>query len=219
MDKNINSLIQGHFDFHNASFKQNQARFKDLVENGQSPKALFIGCSDSRVVPTDITGASAGDLFVTRNIGNLVPPFKHDEDYHATAAVIEYAVSHLEVSDIIVCGHSQCGAMAALYHEIPNDNNNVHIKKRLHVAEPAKRIALMSHGNADEEAKLRYTERISVLFQIENLMTYPAVKEAVSNGTLFLHAWYFDIASGNIEYYDNDDYEYKLLREKGNIAE
>jgi carbonic anhydrase len=214
MDKNINSLIQGHFDFQNVKFKQNEQRFKDLVENGQSPKALFIGCSDSRVVPDVITGSLPGDLFVTRNIGNLVPPFKPDEEYHATAAVIEYAVTHLKVSDVIVCGHSHCGAISSLYKEIPKDSKNIHINKWLDLAEPAKKIAMMSHRQASLEDRLRYTEKISVLFQLQNLMSYPAVKEAVEAGELFIHAWYFDIETGEIECFDDDEYEYKLLSEK-----
>jgi len=108
----------GHEAFRKIAFNKSKERFRKLVDEGQSPKALFIGCSDSRVMPAMITSSKPGDLFIIRNIGNFVAPFNPDADFHATASAIEYAVSILEVSDIIVCGHSDCGAIEALYKEI-----------------------------------------------------------------------------------------------------
>jgi len=107
----FSSIIKGSEHFKNKDFKKYKNKFIDLVKNGQHPKVLFIGCSDSRVVPNLITQSEPGDLFVMRNIGNFVPPFKPDVDFHGTAAAIEYAVSILKVTDIIVCGHSHCGAI------------------------------------------------------------------------------------------------------------
>ena len=213
MDKRIEDFAKGHENFRQVKFHENKERFKKLVEEGQHPKALFIGCSDSRVMPAMITGSKAGDLFIVRNIGNFVAPFNPDNDYHATAAAIEYAVSVLEISDIIVCGHSDCGAIASLYKEIKPTPENVHTIKWLELGEAAKRVALLTHKNRPKEELLRYTEKISVIHQLDNLLTYPAVKKRVDAGKLFLHGWYYDIVTGNIEYYDDESYEFKPLSE------
>ena len=106
MDTRLHEFEKGHKSFQKIKFNQSKDRFKKLVDEGQNPKALFIGCSDSRVMPAMITGSKPGDLFIVRNIGNFVAPYNPNADYHATASAIEYAVSILEVSDIIVCGHT-----------------------------------------------------------------------------------------------------------------
>ena len=211
---NIKTLIQGHDDFQSVKFTKNKERFKTLVEEGQNPKALFIGCSDSRVMPALITSSKPGDLFIARNIGNFVAPFNPSQDYHATASAIEYAVSVLEVSDIIVCGHSECGAIASLFKEIEPTEENLHTIKWLELGESAKRSALLSLKGRPKQEILDYTERVSVIFQLENLLTYPAVKRRVAEGTLFLHGWHYNIKNGKIEYYDETDYEFRELTEK-----
>jgi len=210
----MKTLIEGHNDFQSIKFKNNQERFKTLVEEGQNPKALFIGCSDSRVMPALITNSKAGDLFIARNIGNFVPPFSPDQDYHATASAIEYAVSVLEVTDIIVCGHSECGAIAALFKKIEPTDENLHTIKWLELGESAKRSALLSLREESHENILRYTEKVSVIFQLENLLTYPAVKRRVEEGSLFLHGWHYNLKDGIIKYYDEEEYEFKELTEK-----
>ncbi len=214
MDNRLKVFAEGHQTFKNVKFKQNEHRFKKLVEEGQKPKALFIGCSDSRVMPAMITGSEAGDLFIIRNIGNFVAPFRPDSDYHATAAAIEYAVSVLQISDIIVCGHSHCGAIASLYKEIEPTEENLHTVKWLELGMPAKKIALMSHKDRPKEALLRYTEKISVIHQLDHLLTYPAVKRRVEEGSLFLHGWHYDIETGEIEYYDDEAYMFMPLANK-----
>ncbi len=214
MDNNIKAFEAGHENFKKIKFNQNRARFKKLVNEGQNPKALFIGCSDSRVMPAMITGSKAGDLFIIRNIGNFVAPFRPDADYHATAAAIEYAVSVLDISDIIVCGHSHCGAIGALYKEIEPTTDNIHTVKWLELGAAAKKIALMTHRESPKEELLRYTEKVSVIHQIDNLLTYPAVKKRVDEEKLFLHGWHYDIETGDIEYYDDETYEFKPLSQK-----
>ena len=211
MNKSLHLFAKGHQTFQNVKFKENQERFKKLVTEGQNPKALFIGCSDSRVMPAMITGAKAGELFIVRNIGNFVAPYKPDADYHATASAIEYAVSVLEVSDIIVCGHSHCGAIAALYKDIKETPDNIHTIKWLELGAEAKKVATLAHKNSSQEAKLRYTEEISVVYQLDNLLTYPAIKRKVEEGTLFIHGWHYDIENGMIQYYDDVEYEFKSL--------
>ena len=211
MDNRLKTFEEGHSNFQNVKFKKSQERFQRLIREGQDPKALFIGCSDSRVMPAMITGSKPGDLFVVRNIGNFVAPFNPDADFHATASAIEYATSVLEVSDIIVCGHSHCGAIEALYKEIPPTSENVHTIKWLELGLEAKKVAMLAYKNDSKERMLRYTEKISVVYQLDNLLTYPGVKRRVEEGTLFLHGWHYHMEHGDIEYYDDENYEFKPL--------
>jgi len=214
LDNRLKEFEKGHVNFQNVKFKKSEERFKKLVAEGQNPKALFIGCSDSRVMPAMITGSKAGDLFIVRNIGNFVAPFKPDADYHATASAIEYAVSVLGISDIIVCGHSHCGAIGALYKKIEKTPENIHTIKWLELGEEAKKMAMLTCNEKSKEELLRYTEKISVIFQLDNLLTYPAVKKGVDEGTIFLHGWHYHIEDGEIEYYDDENYEFKPLIQK-----
>ncbi len=211
MDNRLQEFEKGHEAFQKVKFNHSKERFKKLVDEGQNPKALFIGCSDSRIMPAMITGSGPGDLFIVRNIGNFVAPYKPDADYHATASAIEYAVSILEVSDIIVCGHSHCGAIESLHKNIEATSENIHTVKWLELGKEAKKVALLVYGNKDKEAMLRYTEKISVVYQLDNLLTYPGVKKRVEEGTLYLHGWHYDMEDGDIEYYDDENYEFKPL--------
>ena len=194
-------------------FKKNKESLLELVTSGQSPKALFIGCSDSRVIPDLMVQADPGDLFVLRNVGNFVPPYKPDADFHATASGIEYAVSVLNVKEIIICGHTHCGACNALFQTI-EDPSLIHTKKWLELGESAKTSAILSLGaNAPKEDLLRLTEKLSVIKQIENMLTYPNVKKRFENGDLYIHGWYYDIETGKIEYYNAESYEFLPLKD------
>jgi carbonic anhydrase len=209
----LSDFAAGNEIFKRAYFKKHEQELLELAQKGQQPKALFIGCSDSRVIPDLIVQSHPGDLFVVRNVGNFVPPYKPDEDYHATASGIEYAINVLNVSEVIICGHSHCGACKSLFEPL-DDPNLVHIKKWLDLGEKAKSIALLSLGHdADEEALLRLTERMSIITQIDNLLTYPFVKERLEQERLFIHGWYYHIETGEIEYYDPDQYRYLPLGE------
>jgi carbonic anhydrase len=211
--KNINKLISGSKRFKRVEFKKRKREFSKLANDGQSPKILFIGCCDSRVLPNLITNTGPGDLFVVRNIGNFVAPYKIDEDYHSTAAAIEYAVNVLEVEDIIVCGHSQCGAISALYYddskfekkEIP------HVKQWLELGSEARDFVQEWGGELSNEDRLTMTEEISAIFQLDNLLSYPRVQERVNEGKLSLHAWHYDIKSGEIYAYDEEVEEFLPL--------
>ena len=194
-------------------FKANKESLLKLVTSGQSPKALFIGCSDSRVIPDLMVQADPGDLFVLRNVGNFVPPYKPDADFHATASGIEYAVSILNVKEVIICGHTHCGACKSLY-EIIEDSSLIHTKKWLELGESAKTSAILSLGaNAPKEDLLRLTEKLSVIKQIENILTYPNVKKRFENADLHIHGWYYDIETGKIEYYNAESYEFLPLKD------
>jgi len=207
---NLENYAEGNKLFR-SYFKQNKEFLLKLVTEGQKPKALFIGCSDSRVIPDMMLQTQPGDLFVLRNVGNFVPPFKPDDDFHATASGIEYAVSVLKVQEIIICGHSYCGACAALFEDL-DKQNLVHTRKWLELGENAKKSAILSLGNdAAKEDLLRLTEKLSIINQIENILTYPKVKERFENGDLHIHGWYYYIENGKIEYYDADSYSFKPL--------
>ena len=166
----ISKLKKGIEIFQAEKFKKYESKFTKLVEKGQNPRVLFIGCSDSRVIPSLITNTKPGDLFVVRNIGNLVPPFKPDEEFHSTAAAIEHAVSVLDVTEIIICGHSHCGAMKSLYQKIDNPNL-IHVKKWMELAAETKKYVENTLGvNASNEEKYKMSEIISVTYQMVNLL-------------------------------------------------
>lgn len=211
----LKEFAEGNETFQQTYFKKHEAQLLNLVKEGQNPRALFIGCSDSRVIPDLIIQSNPGDLFVIRNVGNFVAPYKPDEDFHSTAAGIEYAVTTLEVSEIIICGHSHCGAIEALF-KTTCDTSMVHTAKWLTLGEKAKSMALLALGsNAPKEDLYRATEHLSIVTQIENLLTYPYVKKLVEEDKLFIHGWYYDIETGAIEYYDPDTYQFRPLSELG----
>ncbi|RUM67986.1 MAG: carbonic anhydrase [Sulfurospirillum sp.] len=177
--------------------------FQELVENGQSPKTLFIACSDSRVVPNLITYTKPGDLFISRNIGNFVPPFDEESEASATPAAIEYAVSVLNIDNIIVCGHTDCGACKSLHKEIPEDDIEMtNIRKWLKFGDSAKEQAIAFVGNKDPKTLYSATEKFNVIEQIKNLLTYPAVKRKVADGSIFIQGWYYHLHNGELEYFD-----------------
>ncbi len=210
---NIHHIIEGSENFRKEKFRKYQHKFEKLVREGQNPRILFIGCSDSRVLPNLITDTGPGDLFVIRNIGNFVAPWKPDEDFHSTAAAIEYAVSVLEVEDIVVCGHSHCGAIGALYTPGKLENPHlIHVRQWLTLGEDAKRF--VSEHMSQEASKaeiLEATEKVSAVMQLDNLMTYPVVKERVEAGKLFLNAWHYNIEKGTITYFDSERQEFVPL--------
>lgn len=197
-------MILGNELFQKSFFKAYEKEFLQLSQKGQTPKALYIGCSDSRVLPNLITQSAPGDLFVVRNVGNFVAPYKPDEDFHSTASAIEYAVTVLEVKSIIVCGHTKCGAIEAIHKKsCANNPELVHTKTWLTLGESAKAQAILALGlRADKETLYRLTEKLSVVSQLENLLTYPSVKKRVDNAEIAIHGWIYDIESGEIEYYD-----------------
>ena len=203
-------FIEGLRKFKYMKFKENEDIYKKLIKEGQHPKALFITCSDSRIHPDQITGADIGDLFIVRNIGNMVPPFKPDNEFHGVAAAVEYAVSVLNVPDIIICGHSHCGACEALYKDLPDDTEIIHVKKWLSLGETVKKIALKQFPEKGRKL-LELTEKLNVIQQLENLLSYPGVKKKVEEGSLRLHGWYYIIEKGEVLYYDAEKSDFVPL--------
>lgn len=180
--------------FHSHYFPRHQQRFQDLVAEGQHPKTLFIGCSDSRVVPYLLTGAGPGELFIVRNVGAFVPPYDGSHGLHGTMAAIEFAVLSLKVERIVICGHSHCGAIRASYEGVPDEARA--LKAWLELG----REALLPVRPSPEA--LRRTEQRAVVLQLERLMAYPFVQRAVESGQLTLHGWHYVIEDGEIHVFD-----------------
>ena len=186
-----NHLIEGLQRFRADTFPRLRDRYRQLVDEGQQPATLFIGCADSRVVPDLLVDAGPGELFVLRNAGAFVPPFEPDADYHGIAAGIEYAVLILRVTDIVVCGHSHCGAVRALYDEPGAETP--HITRWLELGREAR-----AAGAEPDEKTLRRTEQRSIAIQLGRLMSYPFVEKRVEEGTLSLHGWHYIIEDGQV---------------------
>ncbi|MCX6693251.1 MAG: carbonic anhydrase [Methanomicrobiales archaeon] len=188
----IDDLIRGNETFRAQEFALNRELYKKLAA-GQSPQVLWLGCSDSRVSPEKITTANPGELFVQRNIGNIVPA----NDWNLST-VLEYAIVHLHVKEIVVCGHAGCGAIRALDKESSDAyiplwlNNAVEAKRRV----DAKRKAPANPQEADQ--RYREIEEENVRLQLEHLMTYPIVKKAVDSGQIRLQGLYYDLADGTL---------------------
>ncbi|MBK8072747.1 MAG: carbonic anhydrase [Ramlibacter sp.] len=180
--------------FHSDYFPLHQQRFQDLVAQGQHPKTLFIGCSDSRVVPYLLTGAGPGELFIVRNVGAFIPPHDGSHGLHGTMAAIEFAVLNLRVERIIVCGHSHCGAIRAAYEGAPQEAVALHAWLKL----ASEALLPVQPG---PEA-LRRTEQRAVVLQLERLMGYPMVRRQVEAGALSLHGWHYVIEDGEIHVFD-----------------
>ena len=187
-------LLQRLRRFHLDAFPQYREQFQTLVDEGQHPTTLFIGCSDSRLLPYLLTGAGPGELFLVRNVGAFVPPYDGSYGHHGTAAAIEFAVLNLHVSRIVVCGHSHCGAIKALYGEVPSEAHN--LQRWLDLA----RAAALPVQPSDEA--LRRTEQRAVVLQLERLMDYPMVRRRVLDGRITLHGWHYVIEDGEIHVFD-----------------
>ena len=186
----VQHLLEGLERFRRDAFPRYREQYERLVAEGQKPTTLFIGCSDSRVVPDLLMGAGPGELFIVRNIANFVPPWEADQGFHGTSAAIEFSTLVLGVKSIVVCGHSHCGGVRALYE--PLAQHTPHIDRWLELGEGAKLDEPVT------EEMLRRTEQRSVVLQLERLMTYPMVAERVEQGVLSLHGWHYIIEEGRV---------------------
>ena len=178
-------------------FEENRELFELLANEGQAPQALFIGCSDSRVPPEWITQCDPGDLVVTRNVGNIVPPYGTGQT--AIGAVVEFAVLQLNVGHIILCGHTDCGGIMALDQAV-DWIREPHIARWIEHARPA-RTQIEASGLPEEERHLA-TVRANVLLQMENLRSYDPVRTGEKSGALTVHGWVYNLETGTIEAYD-----------------
>ncbi len=201
-------ILSGAAKFLREEYPKNKEFYKKLANKQQKPIALFITCADSRVHPNLITQTEPGDLFLLRNAGNLIPP--HGSVIGGEAATIEYAVEVLEVRNIIVCGHSECGAMKALIsregiEDLPS------VKAWCEHAEATRRIVKQKYKTlTGSKLAVAATEQ-NVLVQLNNLSTHPCVAARLATGELHTYGWYFDMASGQIYQYDSVTTEFEKL--------
>ena len=217
----LNELLQGFHRFRVKSFEPNRELFNRLAMQGQTPRSLLIGCSDSRVDPAILTDSAPGDLFVVRNVANLVPPYQLAGQYDGARAAIEYAVRDLGVEHIVVLGHAHCGGINALLHSLSGkrldrDFIGGWVSMALdacfkYILNPAGQnqppsddmeVAEIDVGTLCQHQHL--AERAAIRGSLSNLGTYPWIRERLAAGTLSLHGWWFDLETGDL-WCTNDD--------------
>ena len=210
-------LIEGVHKFRSDQFGNYRKLFRKLSQEGQNPHTLFITCSDSRVLAELITQSKPGDLFVVKNVGNIVPPANVSGDTNSTAAAIEFAVENLRVSDIVICGHSQCGAIAALLSKKPVGDATPHLRDWLKLAAPVLEILKTQYAHLHEaHAREDAASEENVLFGLDNLHSYACVQNRLMDGSLRLHGWFFKIATAELFAYDPETRQFSpLIREHG----
>ena len=201
-----NYLIQRYHGWKATTFEDNHAWYRRLASEGQRPRAMVISCCDSRVHVTAIFGAEQGEFFIHRNIANLVPAYLPDGEPHGTSAAVEYAVTALKVSHIIVLGHSSCGGVRGCHdmctgHALDLEKSSSFVGRWMDILRPGyERVKDIK----DEAARVARLEREAVLVSVENLMTFPFVKAAVEKNELTLHGLWTDIAEGSLEQFDSN---------------
>ena len=208
----MKKLVKGIVEFRQKSLPNYQETFARLAL-GQSPDTLFIACSDSRVAVNVFASTNPGDLFVVRNVGNLIPCC--GEDGHSSAdeseaAAIEFALINLNVVDIIVCGHSECGAMHALLHG-REKVNAPNLRAWLRHGEPS--LKDLPTTNAGELSRANLLSQRNVLQQLEHLRSYPVVRERIAAGKLSLHAWWFELKTASVYAYEQDAGKFVMIDE------
>jgi carbonic anhydrase len=210
----MQKLIAGVHKFQQDELGRYRELFHRLSTDGQNPHTLFITCADSRILAELITQSHPGDLFVVKNVGNIVPPATATGSTNSTAAAIEFAVQTLGVHDVVVCGHSQCGAMAALLHDLPDAAELPHLHDWLEVAAPVRQLIERDYRHLTEpEARMTAAGEENVLFALENLRTYPAVAARLAAGALRLHGWFFKIATAELFAYDPAAEQFQPIKE------
>ncbi|MGH7940643.1 MAG: carbonic anhydrase [Limisphaerales bacterium] len=208
-------LIEGVHKFRNEEFGNYRKLFRRLSQAGQNPHTLFITCSDSRVLAELITHSQPGDLFVVKNIGNIVPPASALGNTNSTAAAIEFAVEYVRVDDIVICGHSQCGAMDALLGRARISDSTPHLRDWLKLATPVLEILKKGYSHLrDDSARSTAAAEENVLCGLDNLHSYPCVQERLADGSLRLHGWFFKIATAELFAYDPESRQFAPLIEE-----
>jgi carbonic anhydrase len=189
-------LIGGFKRFQQQYFGDDKRLYESMKE-GQPAKILMIACCDSRVDPAILTDCNPGDLFIVRNVANLVPPCENGGDYHGTSAALEYAVNDLKVENIIVMGHANCGGIKALWND-DGTTTSQFIQPWVSIAQSAKDEVAVTHAEHDTAAKLVACEQAAILVSLKNLLSFPFIKDRVEKGNLNLYGWYFDMRLGEL---------------------
>lgn len=191
--------------FKTSYFKENEELFRAL-ERSQSPETLFVTCSDSRIAPSALLDAKPGELFILRNVANIIPPYDAEADHCGILSAVEYAVCVLKVKEVIICGHSNCGGCAAALHDDGHLDEYQNLSHWIGLIDDVKQRTEehFAHGCHDEREKEIYMEQENVKQQVENLMTHPKVLERFEHDGLIVEGWYYDIATGVVSVYRPD---------------
>jgi len=205
MEKLLNGIVK----FRQQDFENHRVLFQNLKEE-QKPHTLFIGCCDSRIVPALITKTLPGELFIVRNIANMVPPYRMADEYLSTTSAIEYAVQILNVENIVVCGHSNCGGCATLYAK-PEKGVIPHTSKWMELASSVKEKVDQQLPDHDPLAREWLTEQTNVVEQMKHLLTYPFIKERFLQGSINIMGWYYIIETGEVFSYQSDENCFTLV--------
>ena len=210
--KDLDDLIAGFGRFQQRYFGEQRELFERLAHGGQKPRVMVIGCCDSRVDPAIVTDCDPGDLFVVRNVANLVPPYEAGGGYHGTSAALEFAVRCLHVEHVIVMGHARCGGIQALLGDIRfEDGAGQFITPWMSIAEQARRETVAGHAMDDAESRAMACEQAAVRVSLDNLTSFPFVRAAMATGKLQVHGWYFDLEHGELYGYNPDAGLFGLL--------
>jgi len=202
MTEPVEKLMKGYRRFRDSQYEPYRPLIEDLVARGQRPTVAVVACSDSRVDPAILFQADPGDLFVIRNVANLVPPMEKEGTYHGTSAALEYAVLGLGVQHLIVLGHAHCGGVKAMMTADPDDDTFEFVPSWVSMLAAAHRRVLATMAQSSDQARVRACEQNAVLVSLENLTTFPWVRERMQSGDLKLHGWYVDIAVPELTAHD-----------------
>ncbi|MEM6665537.1 MAG: carbonic anhydrase [Pseudomonadota bacterium] len=210
------SLFEGYVAFKYGHLRTQRARYRELAATGQTPEALIVGCCDSRAAPETIFDAAPGELFVVRNVANLVPPYDPDGSFHSTSAALEYGVQALKVQHIVVLGHARCGGIQAVLDEgsepmSPGD----FIGKWISLAGDAR--AELDTLSPPPENRAEALEKLSIMNSIANLRTFPCIRILEDKGRLKLHGAYFDIETGHLSWFDKAAGMFRLVEDGAKI--
>ncbi len=202
----LEKLLKGHQRFKDGYYKQNRERLKALAEK-QTPEIAMVSCCDSRVDPSILFDLEPGDIFIVRNVANLVPPYEIKGEYHGTSAALEFAVTGLAVKQIIILGHANCGGIRALIEENNDIKKDGFINNWIQIAASAKKEVLARADLETVEQQIDACEKTAIRYSIINLMTYPWIKQRVEDGVLELIGCYYDLHSGELVMIDKMDAE------------
>ena len=206
----MDKILKGVRKFQEEYYKEHEDMYSELADK-QSPEVLVFSCSDSRVDPNIITQSKPGELFVVKNVGNIIPACNPHGKKSCTAAAIEFCLLMLKITDIVVCGHSDCGAMKALYKDSSELDAAPNLKDWLESAKPAKEMLDRLNSETSYKASLAITSKEHVIFQMENLKTYSLVAKGISEQRLTLHGWYYDIGTGEVHVYNTETNEFRKI--------
>lgn len=200
MSKDFTNILQGYKIFREKYASGNESVMRSLAIDGQKPKAMVVSCCDSRVDPGLMLQCKPGDLFIVRNVANIIPPFECDKKHHGTSAALEFGIRFMGIKDLIILGHSNCGGIEALLADHAKGHNDF----------ISKWVSIVS----DEEAKNLSVDdcaRASIKRSYQNCMSFPWLKERLESGDLNIHMWFFDIKTGQIFSYNHESDEYEAM--------